>query len=215
MNWALANADYLALLTWRHVYLSAIPIALGFLLALPAGWLAYSVKPVRGLILGAGSLLYTIPSLPLFVILPTLLGQGYLSAINAVVALTIYAFAIMVRSVADALDSVPSDVLNAAEACGYSSTQRALRVTLPLAGPVMLASLRVVAVSTVSLLSIAALIGISNLGSLFTDGFQRSFIDEIIIGIVLIIAVAFIFDRLIVLAGRLLLPWTAKAGARA
>ncbi|OKL53046.1 ABC transporter permease [Bowdeniella nasicola] len=215
MNWAIANAEYLGVLTWRHIYLSAIPILAGLALALPIGWLAHSVKPLRGFLLGAGSLLYTIPSLPLFVILPTILGQGYLSPINALVALTIYAFAIMVRSVTDALDAVPTDVRAAAEACGYSPLQRALQVTLPLAGPVILASLRVVAVSTVSLLSIAALIGISNLGSLFTDGFQRRFIEEILIGIVLIVIVAFVFDRLLVLAGRLLMPWTAKAEVRA
>lgn len=199
----------LAALTFRHMWLSAIPILLGFALALPVGWVAHRVRPLRGVLLSAGSLLYTIPSLPLFVILPSILGLGYLSVVNAIAALTIYAFAIMVRSVTDALDAVSDDVLNAATALGFSPTQKALRVTLPLAGPVMLATLRVVAVSTVSLLSVAALIGIRNLGSLFTDGFQRRFIEEIVVGIVLTVLVAFVFDRLIVLAGRLLLPWTA------
>lgn len=211
MTWALENAGYLWGLTLRHMWLSAIPIMLGFALALPVGWLAHAVKPLRGLVLGAGSLLYTVPSLPLFVILPTVLGQGYLSSVNAVVALTIYAFAIMVRAVADALASVPSDVLEAASATGYGPLQRALRVSLPLAGPVLLANLRVVAVSTVSLLSVAALIGIPNLGMLFTDGFRRQFLAEIVVGMVLIIAVAVLFDRLLALAGRVLMPWTALA----
>lgn len=213
MSWALDNVGYLWALTLRHMWLSAIPILLGFALALPVGWLAHAIKPLRGIVLGAGSLLYTVPSLPLFVILPTVLGQGYLSSANAVVALTIYAFAIMVRAVADALASVPSDVLDAASATGYGPMQRALRVSLPLAGPVLLANLRVVAVSTVSLLSVAALIGIPNLGMLFTDGFRRQFLAEIIVGMVLIIAVAVLFDRLLALAGRILMPWTGVGEA--
>lgn len=215
MTWALANASYLFDLTLRHAWLSAIPIVIGFFTALPIGWIAHSIRPLRAVLLGAGSLLYTIPSLPLFVILPAILGQGYLSALNAIVALSIYAFAIMVRAVADALDNVPADVLAAATACGYSRSQRAFHVTLPLAGPVLLAHLRVVAVSTVSLLSVAALIGIHNLGMLFTDGFRRQFLTEIVIGMALIIMLALIFDRLLVLLGRLAMPWTAPARALA
>ncbi|MDO5727152.1 MAG: ABC transporter permease [Bowdeniella nasicola] len=208
MSWALANASYLAELTWQHIWLSAIPIVCGFLLALPIGWIAHSIRSLRAVVLATGSLLYTVPSLPLFVILPTVLGQGYLSAINAIVALSLYAFAIMVRAVADALDSVPADVLAAATACGYGPWQRAWRVSLPLAGPILLANMRVVAVSTVSLLSVAALIGIGNLGMLFTDGFRRQFVTEIVIGMVLIIGVALLFDRLLVVIGNRALPWT-------
>ena len=78
---------------------------------------------------------------------------------------------------------------------------------LPLAGPVLLAGLRVVSVSTVSLLSIGSLIGVTTLGNLFTDGLNRYFTDEIVIGIVAIIIVALVFDTILVLLGRLLMPW--------
>ena len=80
-------------------------------------------------------------------------------------------------------------------------------VTLPLAGPVLLAALRVVSVSTVSLLSIGAIVGVSNLGSLFTNGFNRNFPTEIITGVVLTIGLAILFDLLLVAIGKLLMPW--------
>lgn len=124
-----------------------------------------------------------------------------------IIALVIYAFAIMVRSVVDALQAVPDNVLDSSVACGFSTFQRGLFVTLPLAGPVLLATLRVVSVSTVSLLSIGALVGVSNLGSLFTNGFNRNFPTEILTGVVLTVALAIAFDVVLLLAGKVLMPW--------
>lgn len=214
MSWLVDNFDYVWDLTVRHVWLSAIPIVLGFLIALPVGWYANRHHRLRGALLGGVSILYTIPSLALFVILPGLLGTGFLSATNVVVGLTIYAVAIMVRSASDAFGSVSPVVLDAASATGYSARGRAFAVELPLAGPVLLAGLRVVAVSTVSLVSVGALIGVSSLGSLFTDGYQRDFRTEIVIGIVATVLVALVFDALLVLAGRLLMPWSAVSRPR-
>jgi osmoprotectant transport system permease protein len=152
--------------------------------------------------------LYTIPSIALFVLLPGILGTGFLAVTNVIVALSLYAAAVMVRTVADAFGSVSPAVLDAATAAGFSKRQRVFRVELPLAGPVLLAGLRVVSVSTVSMLSVASLIGVSNLGSLFTDGFRRDFLTEIVVGIVGIVVLAVLLDALLVVAGRLLLPWT-------
>ena len=123
------------------------------------------------------------------------------------IALIMYAFALMVRSVVDALQAVPGSVLDSSVACGFSTLQRSLFVTLPLAGPVLLAALRVVSVSTVNLLSIGALVGVSNLGSLFTNGFNRNFPTEILTGVVLTVALATAFDVVLLLAGKLLMPW--------
>lgn len=213
MSWLLDNFSYVWGLTMTHIVLSVIPIAAGFLLALPVGWYASRQRRVRGIVLGAGSLLYTIPSLPLFVILPSIIGTDILSPLNVIVALTMYAAAIMVRAASDAFLAVSPEVLDAAKAAGYSSSQLFFKVQFPLAGPVLLAGLRVVAVSTVSLVSVGALIGVSSLGSLFTDGFLRGFQTEIVIGVVATIMVAFLFDGLLLLAGKLLLPWAAVARA--
>jgi osmoprotectant transport system permease protein len=209
MSWLVDNFDYVWSLTLRHVWLSAVPIAVGFVVALPIGWYASRHPRLRGILLGGFGILYTIPSLPLIVFLPSILATKYLSPINVLVALSIYAVAIMVRSASDAFSAVSPAVLDSASASGFSAAQRTFRVQLPLAGPVLLAGLRVVAVSTVSLVSVGALVGVNSLGSLFTDGFHRSFNTEIVIGIVATVIVALVFDLVLVLAGRLLLPWAS------
>ena len=209
MTWAWDNRSTILDLTLTHAWLSALPLMIGFLLALPVGWYASRHPRLRGSLLSVGSVLYSIPSLPFFVILPGLIGTGFLSPANVVIALTVYAAAIMVRSATDAFTSVSPAVLDAATATGYSSRQRGIAVELPLAGPVLLAGLRVVSVSTVSLVSVGALIGVSSLGTLFTDGFNRDFTTEIVVGVVGIVVLAVVFDALLVMAGRILMPWAS------
>ena len=120
MGWIISNISLIGELTLNHVLLSIPPILIGFVAAVPLGWLASRWKPWRSIIVGGGSLLYTIPSLPLFVILPYLLGTRITDPVNIVVALTIYAVAVMVRSASDAFASVPTDAIESATAVGYS-----------------------------------------------------------------------------------------------
>jgi osmoprotectant transport system permease protein len=214
VTWLLDNLELIGRLTGEHLRLSAIPIALGFVLAIPLGWVAFRYRLTRGLILTAVGLLYTIPSLALFVILPPIVGTPLLSEVNVIIALTIYAVAIMARSVADALASVDPDVTQAATAIGYSSLRRFWAVDFPLAGPVVLAGLRVVAVSTVSLLTIGAAIGVDTLGYLFTNGYQRGIVASVLTGVVVTVVIALVLDRVLVLAGRLLMPWTRVSSER-
>jgi osmoprotectant transport system permease protein len=216
MSWFRDNTDKVIDLLVSHLWLSAVPIVLGFLIALPIGWYANRHRPVRGLVLALGGIFYTIPSLAFFMILPSIIGTGILDPINVVIALTVYAVAIMVRSATDAFESVSPAVLDAASAAGYAPSGRAFAVELPLAGPVLLAGLRVVAVSTVSLVSVGALIGVNNLGSLFTEGYRTDNNAEILTGVIGIVLLALLFDGLLVLVGRLAMPWArTKAPERA
>ena len=208
MSWVIANWDMIWDLTLTHVQLSLPPIILGFLISLPLGWLAHRYRWSRGVLLTLSGILYAIPSLPLFVLMPSLIGTKILDPANVVIALTIYAVALLVRTVADALDAVDAGVRQSAQAVGFSTGQRFWRVEFPLAGPLMLAGVRVVSASTISLLSVGALIGVTNLGYLFTDGYNRQFPIEILTGIVGTVVIAIVFDVLLVLLGRLLMPWT-------
>ena len=214
MTWVGDNVGLLVDLTLQHTWLAVIPVVVGFLLALPLGWVAHRFRWLRGPVVTIAGLLYTIPSLALFVLLPPLLGIPYLSDLNVTIALTIYALALLVRTVADALDSVPPEPVAGATAVGYSPVATVLAVRLPLAGPVLLAGLRVAMVSTVSMVTVGALIGVSSLGSLFTDGFQRRIVPEILAGLVLTVLLALVLDGLLRLLGRLLMPWTAATGGR-
>ena len=109
--------------TWLgyHVWLSALPVLLGLIIALPLGWLAQRYRWLYAPLISIAGLLYTIPSIALFVVLPGLLGTKVLDPINVAVALTIYTVALLVRVVADGLASVPDDVAQAATAMGLQS----------------------------------------------------------------------------------------------
>ena len=207
MTWVFANLEQILMLTRDHILLSIPPILGGFVLAVPIGWLAHRYRASRGLLLTVCGLLYTIPSLALIVAMPTVLGTRILDPANLIVTLTIYAIALMVRTATDAFDAVSPDVIQSATAVGYGGWRRFWQVELPLAGPVLLAGLRVVSTSTVSLVTLGALVGMSGLGYLFTDGYQRNFPTEILTGIVGTVLIAVLFDVLLVLAGRMLLPW--------
>ncbi len=208
MNWISQNLGLIATLTLDHLRLSLIPIVLGFVIAVPLGWFAHRFSWSRAAVLGVVGVLYTIPSLALFMVLPPVLGISILSEANVIIALTVYAVAIMVRQAADAFASIEPTTLRAATAVGYAEWGRFFSVELPLAGPVLLAGVRVVAVSTVSLVTVGVLVGVSSLGYFFTDGFQRRIVVEIATGVVMTLLVALVIDGLLVLAGRMAMPWS-------
>jgi osmoprotectant transport system permease protein len=212
MEWLWNNLDLVLGLTAEHARLSAIPILVGFAASLPLGWIASRSRVVRAVVLTVFNVVYTIPAIALFIVLPGILGTKILDELNVVVALALYATAMMLRGAVDAFGSVSPDVLQSATAQGFSPTSRFWTVQLPLAGPVLLATLRVVSVSTVSLLSVAALIGSGGLGYLFTDGYARTFPAEIVVGIVFTVLLALVFDAILVLAGRVLMPWSRRSG---
>lgn len=196
----------------QHVYLAVLPLVLGFVLALPLGRIAQRVRWLRGLLLGTANAFYTIPSLALFVLLPGILGTDMTASINVVIALTIYTAALLVRPVLDGLESVPGHITAAATALGYRPWRRFAAVELPLAVPVLTSAARVASVSNISLVSVGALIGIGGLGRLFTDGLERGYQAQILIGIVLTVLLALVVDVLLVVLWRLLTPWQRRSG---
>ncbi|ODT23016.1 ABC transporter permease [Microbacterium sp. SCN 69-37] len=216
MNWVVNNLDLIGGLTLAHLRQSAIAIVAAFVIALPLGWVAWRYTALRGSVLTTIGLLYTIPSLGLFALLWAVFGIPYLSENNLIIALTVYGVAIMTRSVTDGLDSVDAATRDAAIAVGYGPWRRFWTVDLPLAGPVLLAGLRVTATSTIALATVGILIGVENLGYLFTNGLQRRIIPEVLAGVVIVVLIALLFDLLLVLAGRLLMPWAPRRdGSRA
>ncbi|MDQ0258526.1 ABC transporter permease [Sinomonas atrocyanea] len=207
MEWAAANLGRILSLTGQHLVLALVPLLLGLLISLPLAQAVRHRRAWRTGLLTLSSVLYTVPSLALFIILPVLLGTRILDPVNVIVALTVYAVALLVRSSLDALDSVDGELSLAAEALGHTAATRYFRVDLPLSLPVLVAGLRAVSVSNISLVSVAALVGMPNLGVLFTEGLQRGFITEIVVGLVAILVLALVMDLALVLAGRLLSPW--------
>ena len=214
MDWILGHLDDIWYLTRQHAWLSAVPTVIGLLLSIPLGWLARRYRFLYTPVVVGTGLLYTIPSLALFILMPLFLGTRILDPVNVVIAMTIYTIALLTRTVADGLGSVSESVTASATAMGFGSLRRLFTVELPLAVPVIAAGLRVAAVSNVSIVSVAALIGVPQLGSLFTDGFYRDFIDPIVAGLVACVVLALLFDLVIVMTARWLTPWQ-RAGASA
>jgi len=194
-----------------HLYLSLLPLVLGLLIAVPLGALVHRTSLLRRLTTVTASIIFTIPSLALFVVLPLIIPTSILSPANVIVALTLYTVALLVRAVPEALDAVSPAVLDAATAVGYKPLTRILKVELPLAVPVLVASLRVVAVTNISMVSVGSVIGIGGLGTWFTDGYQSDKSDQIIAGIVAIFILAIVVDTVIMFAGKAATPWT-RAG---
>lgn len=212
--WIPRNGSLILGLLGQHLVLSFLPVVIGLVLAVPLGWLANRSRAARAVLIPSAGVLYTVPSLVLFIVLPGILGTKILDPINVVVALAIYTVALLVRSVADALAAVPGMVVAAATAMGFRPTRRFVSVEFPLAVPVLIAGLRVATVSNISLVSVGALVGIGGLGQLFTQGFQNNFPTEIVTGVVLSLVIALLADALLLGVGRLVTPWN-RAGTGA
>jgi len=216
--WQYFRDDQSEILGWLKttVWLSALPVVIGLAIALPIGWLAsryrWSYPPVVTL----AGIIYTIPSIVIFLILPGLLGTKILAPVNVAVALTLYCVALLVRVVADGLNSVSESTLAAASAMGYTDRQRLFAVQFPLAVPVIGAGLRVAAVSNVSLVAVASALGVSQLGTLFVKGYNavHNGTTPILLGLIMFVLLAFIFDAIILIALRLATPWRRAVSAR-
>lgn len=208
MTWIANNLSQICGLLGQHALITFPVILLTIVLSIPIGWAASHGKRWGDPTISGLELLYAIPSLALFVLIPAICGIGLRSYANILIVLTVYGVAVLVRSCAKAFDSVPSDVKSAAEACGYSRWKRFWQIELPLSLPVCIAGIRVMAVSTISLVTVGSVIGIQSLGTLFTDGFQRGIMEEVLTGLVLTVVLAIVVDAVIVLFGKLLTPWT-------
>jgi osmoprotectant transport system permease protein len=219
VNYLLTHLDDAWELTLIHLWLSLVPLLLGLVIAVPLGAFVHRTATLRRVTTVTASIIFTIPSLALFVVLPLVIPTRILDQANVIVALTLYTVALLVRAVPEALDALPPAVLDAATAVGYTPLKRIIKVELPLAVPVLVASLRVVAVTNISMVSVGSVIGIGGLGTWFTEGYQADKSDQIIAGIVAIFVLAIVIDTLIMLVGKLATPWVrtdraAKAGAR-
>lgn len=209
MTWALNNFELIFQLTLTHLLVSLMPLALGIVLAVALARVTpASFAPGLTSVLGA---VYAIPSLALFVALPALIGTDFIGPTNVLIALTIYVISSMFFSARDAFASLPPATIEFAKAQGLSTSQRFFFVELPLAIPGLIAGARIAAASTISMASIAAVVGVRNLGYLFLDGFQRRIFDEVFAGLFAIFVIAIAVDLALWLLGRVLTPWSRRS----
>ncbi len=207
MHYLLTHLDAAWALTVVHLRLSLVPVLIGLAIAVPLGVLVRRAPVARRLTTATAGVVFTIPSLALFVMLPMVIGTRILDEANVIVALSAYAAALLVRAVLEALDAVPAGVRDAATAVGYPALARLLKVELPLSLPVLVAGLRVVVATNIAMVAVGSVIGIGGLGAWFTEGYQTDKSDQILAGIVALLVLAVVIDALVVVAGRLATPW--------
>ena len=191
----------------QHLQITIWSIVLALAIAFPLALIARGLPKLQGVILGASTMIYTIPSLALF---PFLVPFTGITMRTVVLGLALYALTILVRSMLAGLLGVPDEVRESATGLGYGRMRLLFRIELPLALPVIMAGLRVATVSTVALTTIGTLVSYGGLGNLIRDGVQNDFKAEILAASVLCVVLAIALDAVIVGIQWLTTPWTHR-----
>ena len=205
-DWVDRHLDDISVALGQHVELTAIAVAGGLAVAAPLALLARRYRFLQGPILAASGVLYTIPSLALLFLLGPF--TGYTSLLPVEIVLVTYTLQILIRNMITGLDGVSDDVREAAVGMGYTRRGLLWRVEIPLALPSIVAGIRIATVTTVGLVTIAALLTQGGLGGLILTGIDRDFRTPLMVGSILAVALALVADGLLVLAQRLVTPWT-------
>lgn len=176
----------------QHLNLTATALGIALLLSLPLGLLVARWRRGGDAVLGVLGVLYTIPSLALLVLLIPFLRLGFRLAVTVLV---VYAQLILVRNIAVGLRGVDPAVSEAARGMGMSDWQRLARVELPLALPVIIAGIRIAALSTIGIATVATLVNAGGLGKLLFDGVNQSNYAKIYVGSFCIALLAITIDQ--------------------
>lgn len=194
-----------------HLRLALLPVLFGLLISLPLGVLCRRWGWLYPPVLTLTNVMYAIPSLALFMVFIQYTG---LTASTVMIPLTLYSLSVLVPNVVDGLASVSEPVRQAATAMGFGTLRRLVQVELPIAVPVVIAGVRVAAVSSISLVAVGQLIGQGGLGYDIIRGSQLQFETQILAASALIVLLALATDAILVTVQRLLTPW-ARARGRA
>ena len=179
MKWLLNNWDQVLQALAEHILVSGSALLLAFAISLPIGiWAARSLR-VMAVALGITGVLYTIPTLALLALLIPIVGLG---KTNGIIAMVLFSLMILIRNIATGIRGVPAEVVDAARGMGMSAAQVLRRVELPLALPVIIAGLRVAAVTVISITVVAAYVNAGGLGTIIFAGMSSDHTPKIWVG---------------------------------
>ncbi len=202
MTWFLRNWDQVAVALGQHVTIVLTALVIAFAIALPVGIIAARNARVYAIAITVAGFLYTIPTLAFLALLIPLVGLG---RTNAIIAMVAFSLVVLIRNVATGIRGVAADVIDAARGMGMSARQVLLRIELPLASPVIVAGLRVAAVTVISVTVVAAYVNAGGLGTLIFNGIAGDHAPKIWSGALTACALAIAVDGLLALAERHLL----------
>jgi osmoprotectant transport system permease protein len=207
-DWIVHHLDRYVSPFSQHLFLVSVSVAIGFAIAFVLALAAHRQRALVSPITQVTGILYTIPSLAFFFLLLPITGRGNTTAI---IALTCYTLLILFRNIVDGLDGVPEETRDAGRGMGLTARQLLWRVELPLALPTIMAGLRIAATTTVGLAALATYAGAGGLGDQMAS--QKEFISNIAVGGALCVLMAVALDALLLIAQRLLTPWSRVRAA--
>jgi osmoprotectant transport system permease protein len=195
----------------QHLELTAIAVGIGCVIAFSAAIFAYKFVWFETPFSLFSAFLYTVPSLAFFELMVPITG---INRFSAEIALVSYTLLILFRNTVTGLRGVPQPAIEAARAMGLTPRQSLWRVEIPLALPAIMAGVRIATVTTISLTTVAAYIGVGGLGAPIFDAIQTGFKTEFVGAGVLAILLAIAVDLVLVLVQRTITPWSRRRLAR-
>ncbi|VEB95870.1 Putative osmoprotectant uptake system permease protein yehY [Cedecea lapagei] len=204
-QWVTDNLDMIGELMLQHLQMVLLSLAMGTVLTAIMLLLSIVWPALSGPLISLSGVLFTIPSLALFILLLPWTG---LSMTTAVIGLTLYSLLILLRNVLAGMQKLPADVLESGRALGYTRFGRFIEVELFLILPALFAGLRIASVTLVGLVIVTALIGQGGLGQLMILGFNQNFLTPILVSLALSLVLSLFLDLLIARLGYSLTGWT-------
>ena len=202
VSWAIDNIDRYVTPTLEHLLLVTLSVAFGFAIAFALALISHRRRWLVPTFTGVTGVIYTLPSIALFLLLLPITGRG---TVTAVIALTLYNLQIIYRNTTTGLANVPEASKDAGRGMGMTERQLLWRVELPLAVPEIIAGLRIATVSTVAIATLAVFAGAGGLGAeIYSD---ITFKTGIVVCGAIAIAMAIGFDAIYVGVQRLISPW--------
>ncbi len=199
MTWFLRNWTDVALALWQHIAISLTALTIAFALSLTIGIVAARREKLYGAVMTISGFLYTIPTLAFLAFLIPFVGLG---RTNAIITMVAFSMMILIRSVVTGIRDVPADVIDAARGMGMNPGQIMRRIELPLALPLIVAGLRVSAVTLISVTVVAAYVNAGGLGTLIFNGIASDHAAKIWAGALTVCALAIVVDLLLALTER-------------
>jgi osmoprotectant transport system permease protein len=181
VNWTVENYDRLGVALGQHVVLVGTALGLSLAIAFPLGIWSARRRGVYVVVMAITGVLYTVPALALFALLIPIMGLG---TAPAIAALVLYSLLILVRNIATGIRELPAELIEAADGMGYGPWRRLVKIELPLALPVIVAGIRITAVTQISVATIAAYISAGGLGDIIFQGITQDFGEKIVAGAV-------------------------------
>ena len=209
INYFIENKDQIFQLTIDHIQLTAIAVGLAILVGVPLGIMISYVKKLNKPVLAIANVIQAIPSMALLGFAIPFLGIGTLPAIVMVI---LYSLLPIIKNTFIGLDNIPPETIEAARGIGLNKFQILVKIQIPLALPVIMAGVRISAVTAVGLMTLAAFIGAGGLGYLVYSGIRTVNNSQILAGAIPACILALIVDFLVGLVEKLVTPISLQKG---